>query len=131
MKLSLDIFQLIGVSPGASANNLLMILERRLEKCSYHDFSQETLTIRNKLLREYGKVLLDIVTAQDNASSLQLNQSEEVKSREIILAPGDEVAGLLLALESSQYEECIYFSKEILYQADCSLFSNRIQQALN
>jgi hypothetical protein len=59
VKLPLDNFQVLGVSPGSSARSILMILERRLEKCEYHGFSEETIKLRSDLLKDISKPLLD------------------------------------------------------------------------
>lgn len=83
------------------------MLERKLERCEYSGFTTDTLQKRKELVKMYAQPLLD---------DEKKTQLEHVfKNRDVVnddsyslpVAKGYEVAGLLLLLESKQYEECL------------------------
>lgn len=113
MKLSLDIFQVLGVSPGTSARNLLTLLDRRLERCEYQGFSLLTLSKRKKLLNAYSKILMDADLRKEIESRYLDRNGIERQERSISLEEGNEVAGLLLILEAGQHEECLFYANEL------------------
>lgn len=114
MKLPLDNFQVLGVSPGSSASNILMILERRLTFCNYEGFSKETLRMRKDLLHQYSKPLLDTERRSEFEQSYKAFDPMDEDKQFIETPKGNEVAGLLLLLESGQYDECLTICNELL-----------------
>lgn len=114
MKLPLDNFQVLGVSPGSSASNILMKLERRLTFCNYAGFSKETLRMRKDLLNQYSKPLLDTERRSEFEQSYKAYDPVDEDKRFVETPKGNEVAGLLLLLESGQYDECLTICNELL-----------------
>jgi len=112
VKLPLDNFQVLGVSPGSSARNILMILERRLEKCDYHGFSEETIKLRSDLLKDISKPLLDAEKRKEFEMAYQNTDLKNEESRFLSIPISHEVAGLLLLLESRQFEDCLALANE-------------------
>lgn len=116
MKLPLDNFQILGVSPGSSTRNILMILERRLENCNYPGFSQNTIKSRNELLAELSKPLLDTERRRELEFLYQSLESEDEGIRFIVPPHGTEVAALLLLLESGDCDDCFDIASGFLLQ---------------
>ena len=112
MKLPLDNFQILGVSPGSSARNILMILERRLEKPDYPGFSEEILKLRSELLKEISKPLLDAETRKAFEIAYQNTDLKNEDARFLDIPYSHEIAGLLLLLESRQFEDCLALAHE-------------------
>ncbi len=112
MKLPLDNFQVLGVSPGSSARNILMILERRLEKCDYHGFSEETIKLRSDLLKDISKPLLDAEKRKEFDMAYHNTDIKNEETRFLSIPISHEVAGLLLLLESRQFEDCLTLANE-------------------
>ena len=129
MKLPLDNFQVLGVSPGSSARNILMILERRLESCNYPGFTEKTLRYRKELLKEYSKPLLDTEKRKELENLYQTLDSKEEERKFIISPHGSEVAGLLLLLESGDCNGCFNLANDFLSHKLQEQISDRSQDA--
>jgi hypothetical protein len=112
VKLPLDNFQVLGVSPGSSARSILMILQRRLEKPDYHGFSEETIKLRSELLKEISKPLLDTEKRKEFEISYQNTDLKNEETRFLNIPNSHEIAGLLLLLESRQFEDCLGLAHE-------------------
>ena len=113
MKLPLDNFQVLGVSPGSSARSILTMLERKLDNCNYQGFSKETLRMRKYLLEEYSKPLLETEKRKEFELDYQASDSTHEEDRFIDIPNGYEIAGLLLLLEAGQFDECLGLANEM------------------
>ncbi|MFN9622657.1 MAG: IMS domain-containing protein [Cyanobacteriota bacterium] len=118
MKLPLDNFQVLGASPGSSLRNVLIILERKLERCDYAGFSVETMNKRQDLLLEYSKPLLDIEKRNEFEKAYQYSESKEREKLYLSVPGGFEIAGLLLLLEARLFDECLSFADDLLAEVD-------------
>ncbi len=116
MKLPLNIFQILGVSPGASSNNVLMILDKRLENCPYAGFSQDLLSKRKELLNEYSKILLDNDVRHNIEKNLVLS-SEIIHEHIVLPSESYSGAGLVLLLEAGLHGECLTLVSELIHKS--------------
>lgn len=89
-----------------------MILQRRLEKPDYHGFSEETIRLRGKLLKEVSKPLLDPEKRKAFEIAYQNTDLKSEETRFLNIPDSHEVAGLLLLLESRQFEDCLGLAHE-------------------
>jgi len=83
------------------------MLERKLERCEYTDLSGQTRERRNELIKEYTKPLLDDEKRKEYERTFKHRGTLNNDTFFLPVAKGYEVAGLLLLLESKQYEECL------------------------
>lgn len=113
MKLPLDNFQILGVSPGSSTKNILLMLERKLDKCNYSGFSEATLKRRSQLLQEYSQPLLDTEKRKEIEMKYKIAQTINEDKRYLETPIGCEIAGLLLLLECGDYDECLGLANEL------------------
>lgn len=107
MKLPLDNFQVLGVSPNSSVQNILIVLERRLERCDYLGFSEVTIRKRNDLIREASKLLLDPDKRREYENNYKAVDAGDGDNRCLDIRTGFEICGLLILLESRSFEECL------------------------
>ena len=127
MKLPLNIFQILGVSPSASANTILMILEKRLENCPYSGFNLQSLKKRDKLLREFSKLLLSGFSRENRNTVSDLDGAMIADE---ISIPSDDyaIAGLILLLESGMHSECHALASELMHQIPKGISINSQKQ---
>lgn len=117
MKIPIDRYRLLGVSLGAENNIILNQLGRRLEKCEYSGFSKETQTKRNVVLKENAEILLNKDKRKDYEDNFIDNGTIEGKIEPTLEIREDcEIAGLLLLLESGEFEECLMISEQLFRQ---------------
>jgi hypothetical protein len=114
VKLPLDNFQILGVSPTSNTRNILTMLERKLERCDYTELTAETLNKRNELVKEYTKPLLDDEKRKEYEKTFKNRETVNNEAFFLPVAKGYELAGLLLLLESKQYEECLTLAMSCL-----------------
>jgi hypothetical protein len=107
VKLPLDNFQVLGVSPSSSMQNILMTLERKLERCGYHGFSEETMKRRRILISDSSKVLIDYEKRRQYEDAYKELADERGDKQYLDIKNGYEVAGCILLLESRLFEECL------------------------
>ncbi|MFN9940801.1 MAG: hypothetical protein ACK56I_15120, partial [bacterium] len=100
VKLPLDNFQILGVSPTSNIRNVLTMLERKLERCEYTDLSGQTREKRNELVKEYTKPLLDDEKRKEYERTFKNRGILNNDTFFLPVAKGYEIAGLLLLLES-------------------------------
>jgi hypothetical protein len=127
VKLPLNIFQILGVSPSASANTILMILEKRLENCPYSGFNLQSLKKRDKLLREFSKLLLSGFSRENRNTVSDLDGAMIADE---ISIPSDDyaIAGLILLLESGMHSECHALASELMHQIPKGISINSQKQ---
>lgn len=116
MKLPLDNFEILGVNPGTSARDILMMLERKLEHCEYSGFENDTLQRRSRLLNNACQTIMDSDRRKEADASYRNNNLNTQSDHGIIIESGDENAGLLLLLEAGHYEECLSIANGFLTQ---------------
>lgn len=121
MKLPLDNFEILGVNPGSSARDVLMMLERKLEHCEYSGFGKDTLQRRVRLLNNSCQSIIDVDKRKKLESNYRNDNLNSQTDFDIILESGDENAGLLLLLEAGHYEECLSIAYGFLTQAQRKL----------
>ncbi|MFN7584027.1 MAG: IMS domain-containing protein [bacterium] len=111
MKLPLDNFQILGVSPRSDRNMVLTVLQKKLENCDFAGFSKETMDMRAKLLRDIGEVL----SQEEKRRQYERNyvQQSNEDSRLVAIEQDSEVAGLLLMLEAGQYQDILTYSQKV------------------
>lgn len=129
MKLPLDNFQVLGASPASSIQNILMILERKLERCPYPGFSQETINKRAYLLQDFSKPLLDYEERQEFEKQYRYTDFRDDKKPSLRVPEGYEIAGLLLLLEARQFEECLCLANDFLQGVNSDLNGNTFDLA--
>jgi hypothetical protein len=125
VKLPLDSFQVLGVSPSSSVQNILMILDRKLERCEYPGFSEETMRRRRDLIRDSSKPLLDFDKRSEYERKYQSKDQADSMKQSIDIGDGYEVAGLVLLLESRLFEECLTLAIDFILQRKSLLGKNK------
>ena len=90
-----------------------MILERRLAKSDYPGFSDETINLRNELLKDISRPLLDTDKRREFEVIYQNTDSKNGSTLFLNASNGYEVAGLLLLLESRQFEDCLTLAYDL------------------
>lgn len=106
MELPLDHFRLLGVSPTTDVQNLLRMLQQRLDRVPHQGFTLETLEQRNTLLRQSADLLSDPERRSAYESQLTaLNQSGQQLQAALELGSNQELGGLLLLHEAGQHLE--------------------------
>lgn len=113
MKLPVDNFQILGVGPAANPRTVLMILERKLNKCDFSGFSDDTLRLRHELLKEFSKPLLNAQEREKLEIDYKNLDSDDENAGLVSIPVGYEVAGLLLLLECRLFEECFEISNDL------------------
>jgi hypothetical protein len=113
VKLPLNVFQVLGVSPGASANNVLMQVGKRLEACPYSGLSMDTMSKRQVLLKEFSQFILCNNTVQ-NAVRSPISEPEYFLEDLSIPSESYATAALSLLLEAGMQAECIILGTELI-----------------
>ncbi len=108
MELPLDHFRLIGVSPSASAEEILRAFQLRLDKTPEQGFTHEVLTQRSELLRLTADLLTDPFNRREY-ENLLLNGASGLE-----FSSNREVAGLILLWESGSPKEAFKITRKAL-----------------
>ena len=70
MELPIDHFRLLGVSPSASAEEVLRFFQLRLDRIPHPGFTPEVMTQRSELLRLSAELLCDKAMREEYESAL-------------------------------------------------------------
>ncbi len=108
MELPLDHFRLIGVSPSATAEEILRAFQLRLDKTPEEGFTYEVLTQRSELLRLTADLLTDPESRREY-ENLLLNGASGLE-----FSSNREVAGLILLWESGSPKEAFKITRKAL-----------------
>ncbi len=108
MELPLDHFRLIGVSPSATAEEILRAFQLRLDKTPDEGFTYEVLTQRSELLRLTADLLTDPESRREY-ENLLLNGASGLE-----FSSNREVAGLVLLWESGYPKEAFKMTRKAL-----------------
>ena len=120
MELPLDHFQLIGVSPSATSEEILRAFQLRLDKTPDEGFTYEVLTQRSELLRLTADLLTDPESRREY-ENLLLNGNSGLD-----FSSNREVAGLILLWESGSPKEAFKIARKALQPPQTpALGSNR------
>ena len=106
MELPLDHFRLLGVSPVASAEQVLRMLEQRLERAPSDGFTNDAIESRALLLRSSADLLCDSKRREHYERLLtDLNSHDDSSQPALEVASHHEVGALLLLMEAGQPAE--------------------------
>ena len=106
MELPLDHFRLLGVSPVASAEQVLRTLEQRLERAPSDGFTSDAIESRALLLRSSADLLCDSERREHYERLLtDLNSHDDSSQPALEVASHHEVGALLLLMEAGQPAE--------------------------
>ena len=106
MELPLDHFRLLGVSPVASAEQVLRTLEQRLERAPSDGFTSDAIESRALLLRSSADLLCDSERREHYERLLtDLNSHDDSSQPALEVASHHEVGALLLLMEAGQPSE--------------------------
>ena len=108
MELPLDHFNLIGVSPSSSSEEILRAFQLRLDKTPDEGFTFEVLTQRSELLR----LTADLLTNPESRKEYE-NQVLDGSSG-LEFSSNREVAGLMLLWESGSPKEAFKLARQAL-----------------
>ncbi len=108
MELPLDHFRLIGVSPSATAEEILRAFQLRLDKTPDEGFTYEVLAQRSELLRLTADLLTN-AESRKNYEDLVLNGASGLE-----FSSNREVAGLILLWESGSPKEAFKLTRKAL-----------------
>jgi len=106
VELPLDHFRLLGVSPVASAEQVLRMLEQRLERAPSDGFTNDAIESRALLLRSSADLLCDSERREHYERLLtDLNSHDDSSQPALEVASHHEVGALLLLMEAGQPAE--------------------------
>ncbi len=108
MELPIDHFRLLGVSPSASAEEVLRFFQLRLDRIPHPGFTPEVMTQRSELLRLSAELLCDKAMREEYESAL-LNGALGLE-----LSFNREVAGLILLWEGGGPFEAFKLARKAL-----------------
>lgn len=123
MKVPMDRYRILGVNMGSDNQFILNQLERRIGKCEYQGFSNETLAKRAEILQECSGILLDGEKRKEYEKEyiLQTSSPQNLNEPETTISKGQEIAALLLLLEAGAYEECIGIAENLYREQRMSM----------
>ena len=115
MELPLDHFRLLGISPVASAEQVLRTLQQRLERLPSEGFTAEALESRAELLRSSADLLCDTDRREDYERLLtELSANDEDALPALEVASNHEVGALMLLMEAGQAAEAFEGARRAL-----------------
>ena len=108
MELPIDHFRLLGVSPAASAEEVLRFFQLRLDRVPHKAFTPEVIAQRSELLRRSADLLSNEESRQSYEAALLKGASG------LELSSNREVAGLILLWEADQATEAFKLARKAL-----------------
>ena len=115
MELPLDHFRLLGISPVASAEQVLRTLQQRLERLPSEGFTADALESRAELLRSSADLLCDSARREDYERLLtELSAHDEDALPALEVASNHEVGALILLMEAGQAAEAFEGARRAL-----------------